>query len=106
MPPSSDKSCRPLVRGRLGRLDEAMTTEEFQAVLQARLALAQEHGERWIDINSGELHRSVGGYPGPDHRMPACRDAMYREEKAGDEILSKPGRGKGASLTIRYRLPR
>jgi hypothetical protein len=31
---------------------------------------------------------------------------MYDEQKAGDEVISRPPKGKGASLTIRYRLPR
>jgi hypothetical protein len=28
------------------------------------------------------------------------------EQRAGDEVLSRPKKGKGASLTMRYRLPR
>jgi len=31
---------------------------------------------------------------------------MYHEQKVGDEVISRPPKGKGASLTIRYRLPR
>jgi hypothetical protein len=31
---------------------------------------------------------------------------MYNEHAARDEIISRPPKGKGASLTIRYRLPR
>ena len=38
--------------------------------------------------------------------MSSCCQAMYHEENAGDEIISRPAKGKGASLTIRYRLPR
>ena len=36
-------------------------------------------GAGHVEINSGELHRAVGGYPGADHRMPMCCDAMYEE---------------------------
>ncbi len=31
---------------------------------------------------------------------------MYQEKKHGDEIPESPPKGKGASLTIRYQLPR
>jgi 5-methylcytosine-specific restriction protein A len=48
----------------------------------------------------------MGGYPGPKHRMPVCCEAMYGEKRDGDEIISAPAKGKGAKLTIRYKLPR
>jgi 5-methylcytosine-specific restriction protein A len=49
----------------------------------------------------------IGGYPGAGkHRMPVCCEAMRSEKRAGDEIVFEPPKGKGASLTIRYRLPR
>jgi hypothetical protein len=32
--------------------------------------------------------------------------ATKLEFRAGDEVLSRPKKGKGASLTMRYRLPR
>ena len=35
-----------------------------------------------------------------------CCDAMYSERRNGDEIIFAPQKGKGASLTIRYSLPR
>lgn len=38
--------------------------------------------------------------------MPSCCQAMYHEQRADDEIISRPPKGKGATLTIRYRLPR
>jgi 5-methylcytosine-specific restriction protein A len=59
-----------------------------------------------VDINAGELHRAVGGYPGRSHRMPICCAAMREEMRAGDEGVTSPASGYGASLTIRYLLPR
>jgi len=60
-----------------------------------------------ITITSGELHRLVGGYPGVNHRMPVCCSAM-RElfNKDTDAIIYSPNSGTGASLKIRYSLPR
>ena len=60
-----------------------------------------------IDVNAGDLHRRLGGYPGPSHRMPVCCDAMYEQQRAGDIVLpGAPPKGKEAALTIRYALPR
>jgi hypothetical protein len=38
-------------------------------------------------INSGELYRSLGGYPSSVHGMPRCCDAMQDEIKPGDTLL-------------------
>lgn len=85
---------------------KAMTTDDFRSELRTQFAAAERQGVRSIEINSGALHRKVGGYPGRSHRMPACCDAMYGEACAGDEVITRPPKGKGASLTIRYTLPR
>lgn len=65
-------------------------------------------GRRTAEIKAGELHRRVGDYPGPSHRMPMCcgvmRDALAPD--FGDVMLEEPPSGQGASLTIRYALPR
>lgn len=63
-------------------------------------------GASYIDVNAGELHRRVGGYPAASHVMPTCCGVMRAEMMAGDDVLSEPPKGKGASLAIRYRLPR
>jgi hypothetical protein len=55
-------------------------------------------------INSGELYRSLGGYPGSMHGMPSCCEAMQAEMKAGDVLLVD--RSNGAGMTVRYLLPR
>jgi hypothetical protein len=38
--------------------------------------------------------------------MPVCCAVMHAARRPGDEILSSPPSGRGASLLIRYRLPR
>ena len=82
------------------------TTETLGAELRSQLSQAERRGVPYVDINSGELHRKVGDYPGPNHTMPSCCNVMYGEQKAGDKVLSSPPKGRGASLTIRYKLPR
>lgn len=84
----------------------SVNKEIFQTALRETLKIAANLGFVAVDLNSGNLHRRIGDYPGPDHRMPVCCDAMHDEMKAGDLIVTQPESGKGASLVIRYKLPR
>ncbi|MDE0521094.1 MAG: hypothetical protein OXH79_03960 [Boseongicola sp.] len=80
--------------------------EEFRTALRARLQRATEAGEMSLEVRSGDLHREVGDYPGPDHRMPVCCQVMRGEMTKADELVTAPPKGNGASVVIRYRLPR
>ncbi|MXY35106.1 MAG: HNH endonuclease [Boseongicola sp. SB0664_bin_43] len=80
--------------------------EDFRAALRNRFERATEAGKKSLEVRSGELHKEVGGYPGLDHRMPTCCDVMRGEMTKADELVSAPPKGKGASVVIRYRLPR
>jgi hypothetical protein len=82
------------------------TAEEFQVTLRAWMQGAEHASETTVEINSGQLHREVGGYPGQNHQMPMCCAVMRSEMSAGDAILQEPPKKQGASLTIRYKLPR
>ena len=82
------------------------SVDEFRSELRSQFREAESRGLPQIEINSGQLHRNLGGYPGAKAQMPSCCQAMYHEQTVGDEIISQPPKGKGASLTIRYRLPR
>ena len=82
------------------------TTKDFQSELDRIFASTQQEGKSFIEVKSGDLHRSVGGYPGPNHRMPMCCTVMKRNMKPGDQILQQPRSGLGATLTMRFQLPR
>jgi hypothetical protein len=82
------------------------SVQDFRMALKAQLYRAQKRGLPHIDIKAGELHRRLGGCPARSHQMPSCCEAMYAEKKTGDMIIARPPEGKGASLTIRYKLPR
>lgn len=84
------------------------TADEFREALQRMFHEAFNQGRTTVDVNAAHLHGRVGGYPGHDHRMPVCCTVMRAamDSAAGDRILSEPARGQGASLTIRYTLPR
>jgi hypothetical protein len=81
--------------------------DDFDNALAARFReAAASRGADYLDVNAGDLHREVGGYPGRDHRMPLCCAVMRAALRDGDVVLSEPPRGAGSSLLIRYRLPR
>jgi 5-methylcytosine-specific restriction protein A len=79
---------------------------DFAGELQRILTDAEQRGLTAIRVNSGELHRRVGGYPGQNHRMPMCCSAMRAMMRSGDSIIQQPPKGNGASLIIEYLLPR
>ena len=80
--------------------------EDFRVELRAQIKRSADLGAAHVDLNAGDMHRSVGGYPGPDHRMLLCCEAMYQAMKVGDVVLVRPAEGSEERLVIRYRLPR
>ena len=85
-------------------------TKDFRAELTAQIRRASNQGRPHIEVNAGELHRTVGGYPpkaGWSHSMPSCCNVMREEYKPGrDEIVHETDSGQAPALTIRYVLPR
>lgn len=83
------------------------TSDDFRKELHAQIQRAIRQGRPHVEINAGELHRAVGGYPGESHRMPMCCQAMRDELQNGDAtVVFETTSGNGAALTIRYKLPR
>jgi len=78
----------------------------FRRALREMLSAAQTAGAKSLRVQSGHLHRVVGGYPGPRHRMPICCAVMRAEMLPRDSIISGPPSSAGASLVIEYALPR
>jgi len=79
---------------------------DFHGELHRIFSDAGIRGLNRISVTSGDLHRRVGGYPGHNHRMPACCSAMRPEMREGDRITQSPPSGNGATLTIEYQSPR
>lgn len=80
-----------------------VNTETFRKALRE---IFDESKASFVDVTSGDLHRLVGGYPGKHHNLPTCCNVMTSAMQSGDTILAKPPKGRGATLTIRYVLPR
>lgn len=78
----------------------------FEEALDHLFVAALANGQSTARVHAGELHRTVGGYPGTNHRMPVCCAVMKRRMGAADSVLVSPPKGAGANLTIEYRLPR
>jgi hypothetical protein len=85
-------------------------SEDFRAELKAQIDRAINQGRKHIEINAGELHRAVGGYPplsGKNHSMPSCCGVLRDElSKGNSEIVYATESGNSASLTVRFNLPR
>jgi len=82
--------------------------DTFRAAINDIFRQAGELERSYVDIEAGQLHRGVGGYPnGGNHRMPVCCNALYEARQPGrDKVIHAPPKGKGATLKIRYFLPR
>jgi hypothetical protein len=78
-----------------------LTVPDVERELRRQLAHAQQSGLGLVDIRAGELHRDVKG----EDRMPLVCHVM-RTLMVSPEVLSGPPSGQGASLVVRYRLPR
>lgn len=57
---------------------------------------------KYIDLVSGNIHRELGGYPGKNHSMPNCCNAMRSLMIDGDIVLCSPRKGNGATLKVRF----
>jgi hypothetical protein len=79
-----------------------VSIDHLRRELRAQLARASASGSRDTLIDAGELHRMLGGYPGSDHGMQRCREAMQAEMQSGDVLIENDA----SDLTVRYQLPR
>ena len=80
--------------------------DHFHRELRAQFEYAEKRRAKNIVVNSGELHRAVGGYPGPNERLQLCCEVMKDEMKSGDVVIGNLDNCRGAALIIRYQLPR
>lgn len=77
-----------------------------QCEIRVRFRTAFERGASFLDVVSGEVHRTLGGYPGRSHRMPVVCGTMRDLRDPSDLIVQSPPKGNGATLKIRYMIPR
>ena len=84
------------------------TRRDFEHRLSQTFFEAAKRGRPYVDVEAADLHRVVGGYPAPKggHRMPICCGVMWAAKRTEDEVLFSPPKRVGATLRIRYKLPR
>ena len=82
------------------------TAIDFKNHLSRMLAAAEQLGFCAVEVKAGDLHRRVGGYPGTSHRMPICCNVLRQAMKPGDEVVKAPPSKQGASVVVRFQLPR
>jgi hypothetical protein len=82
------------------------TAEDFREQLFEVFRVAEERRLASVVVKAGDLHRKVGVYPSRNNRMPVCCEVMRSVIRRGDVIVSQPPKGKGATLTVRYLVPR
>lgn len=84
-----------------------LSIEDFGQEMSMLLYGAASLGLVAVEINAGSFHRRVGGYiEGGQHAMRSCCDALRPAIRPTDEVVEEPPKGKGASFTVRYHLPR
>lgn len=73
-----------------------LTTRDFQTELDEVFAATEQEGQASVEVNSGDLHRRLGGYPASDHQMPICCQVMHANFRAEtDTLVDSPPKGKG-----------
>ncbi|HJJ47904.1 MAG TPA: hypothetical protein O0X39_02765 [Methanocorpusculum sp.] len=75
------------------------TASDFHHELYRRF---DEAKTGYLTITAGELHKSLHA----SNRISAASNALYEMQNIGDVIVTVPSGGAGASLEIRFALPR
>ena len=77
---------------------------DFQRCLDIILKIARNDNLSSVVVESGELHKLVGGYSGQDHRMLVCCDVMRKTMQESNNELPNSLKKDGATFQIRYNL--
>ena len=80
------------------------STLDFENLITFILRTSQAYSLPFKILTARELHTFVGGYPGTNHRIPNCCNAMRNLMVNEDEIIGNPN--DGANFTIKYKLSR
>lgn len=82
----------------------ALTAWEFRNKLSAILSAAQHSGQRYVDVDSGQMDDEFGDKPRSTDSMPICHKIMTRLMRPGDSILQDTGEGEHSRMMVRYKL--
>jgi len=78
------------------------TAWEFRNKLLAVLSAARYSGQHYVDVDSSNIHKELGGDPNSTERMPICHEIMTKLMRPGDSILKEALDGERPNMVIRY----
>jgi hypothetical protein len=78
------------------------TAWDFRNQLTVILNTARHSGKPYVDVESGHLHKELGGDSNSHHGMPIFHEVMTKMMRRGDSILKEPRNGDGATMLVRY----
>lgn len=85
---------------------DVTSAQAVETVLSGMFAKAQAEGERFLDVASGVLNRTISGDAHTAKGVARCCRVMRRMMSAGDTELSSSRGGSSRAVLIRYALPR
>ena len=78
------------------------TAWDVRNKLTVILNTAKHSGDAYVDVESGNLHKELGGDPNSHHRMPIFHEVMTKMMRPGDLILKDSDSENDATMMIRY----
>ena len=66
------------------------TANDFRRELGGLFRAAGELGFTGVEVEVGNLHRRIGGYPEQNYRMPVSCEVMRKAMNSGDSVTSEP----------------
>jgi 5-methylcytosine-specific restriction protein A len=82
--------------------EDMPTLEELTLEAKAQISRAAHQRRSHIEINAGELHRTLKGRPSHSDQMRTACDALQSLMSPKDAIVFQPQRGYGSSFTVRF----
>lgn len=80
------------------------TAWDIRNKLTIVLNTAKYSGKSYVDVESGNLDKELGGDSTPDQRLHILHEIMTKMMRRGDLILKEPQAGDSATMLIRYNI--
>ena len=76
------------------------TAWDFRNKLTVILNTAKHSGKPYVDVESGNVHKELGGDPNSYHKLPIFHEVMKKMMRPGDSILKEFHNGDGATILV------
>lgn len=78
------------------------TAWDFRNKLTVILNTAKYSGKPYVDVESGHLHKELGGDSKSHNRLAIFHEVMKKMMRPGDSILQEGRNEDGATMLVRY----